>query len=183
MLRMEHDYNIKITRQIQRDAIVMERLTSSPRIINMYGLCGASVTVQPIPYNVEEYVIHGKGMMKPKDLHDEDDVKPQNNYSATEKLEMALEMAESIAELHGFPDGVIVHGDIQLCQWLRNAKNKLVLGDFNRAEIMSWDEKEDIYCTYKNGGSYGNVSINVADSFFSNCPLLMCVLESTVSSS
>jgi thiamine kinase-like enzyme len=44
---------------------------------------------------------------------------------------MAVEMAESIAILHGFKDGVIVHNDIQLRQWLRTREGRLKLGDFN----------------------------------------------------
>jgi serine/threonine protein kinase len=176
MLRMEHNYTIKTTYQIQRDAIIMERLTSSPRIVNIYGHCGSSVTVQTIPYDVEEYVIPGTGMMQQKDLHDEDDVKPQNNFTPSEKLEMALQMAESIADLHGYPGGIIVHGDIQLCQWLRSGKDKLILGDFNRAEIMSWNEKKEMYCTYQAGGSYGNVSVYMTASFGIICALLICGL-------
>ena len=65
-------------------------------------------------------------------------------------------MAESIADLHGFKDGIIVHDDIQLCQWLRTKDGTLKLGDFNRAEVMLWDEKEQKYCTYNNGKGYGN---------------------------
>lgn len=64
---------------------------------------------------------------------------------------MALQMAESIADLHGFKDGVIVHDDIQLCQWLRNRDGKLKLGDFNRARVLQWDRRKQKYCPYNNG--------------------------------
>lgn len=90
---------------VQRDAVVMERLTSSPRIVDIYGHCATSVHVEPVAYEVEEYVVPGSGYMKQKELKDSHDVDPQNDYTATEKLEMALEMAESIAELHGFKVG------------------------------------------------------------------------------
>ena len=156
--RAEHDIGRKTMEKVQRDGIVMERLTSSPRIMNMYGLCGSSIMVQALPYNVEEYVIPGDGYAKQKDLNDKEDVKPRNIFTPTEKLEMALEMAESIADLHGYKGGVIVHDDIQLVQWMRTSQDQLVLGDFNRAEIMNWNEKKGEYCTYENGGAYGNVS-------------------------
>ena len=45
--------------------------------------------------------------MKQKELHDEEELKPQNSYTAEEKLEMALAMAESLAEIHGFRGGVM----------------------------------------------------------------------------
>ena len=51
-----------------------------------------------------------------------------------------------------------VHDDVQLCQWLRNYDGKLKLGDFNRAEIMDYNEKKKEYCVYNNGACYGNVS-------------------------
>ena len=51
-----------------------------------------------------------------------------------------------------------VHDDIQLCQWLRKRDGTLKLGDFNRAEIMDYDEEGGEYCLYNNGHGYGNVS-------------------------
>lgn len=67
-----------------------------------------------------------------------------NNYngvlsSPETKLQVALEIAESLAELHGFAGGVIVHGDVQLGQWLQqeSTNGRLVLGDFNLAKVLS----------------------------------------------
>lgn len=137
----------------------MERLTFSPYIINMYGHCGSSLFVEKVQYEVEEYVIPGDGYIKQKDLDDEKDVNPQNDYTPLEKLQMAIQMAESIAILHGYEGGVIVHDDVQLCQWLRTKDDKLILGDFNRAEIPKYDADEEEYCMYNNGHAYGNVRI------------------------
>jgi serine/threonine protein kinase len=66
-------------------------------------------------------------------------------------------MAEAIAELHGYPNGLIVHDDIQLSQFLFNQnRTRLILNDFNRAEFPLFDEKADDYCRYKNGRGGGN---------------------------
>ena len=157
-LRFKHDFSIKDYFGIQKDALVMERLTSSPRILSMYGHCSMSMLVQPMPYEVEQYVVPGSGMIKQKELEEFNDVKPMNQFNVSEKLGIALEMAESLAVLHGHSEGIIVHDDVQLCQWLRGYDNKLLLGDFNRAEVMEWNEKENRYCRYKNGYVYGNVS-------------------------
>jgi hypothetical protein len=67
-------------------------------------------------------------------------------------------MAESIADLHGYPEGVVVHDDIQLCQWLEHSDGRIKLGDFNRAEMMEWNDTDNSYCKYENGEVNGNVS-------------------------
>ena len=157
LARWKHNKGHSLFMGILRDALVMERLTHSPRIVDIYGHCGYSVSVEAIPHEVEEYIVPGEGMIKQEELHDQDDVNPQNDYTATEKLEMALSMAESIADLHGFEDGLIVHDDIQLCQWLRTEDGSLKLGDFNRATIMNYKEKSGHYCKFKNGPGWGNV--------------------------
>jgi len=51
---------------------------------------------------------------------------------------------------------VIVHDDVQLSQFLYGVDGTLKLNDFNRAEIMLYDENRGEYCRYKNGGGYGN---------------------------
>ena len=78
----------------------------------MYGHCATSVLVEAIPFEVEEYVILGSRYVKQGEARNDH----PNLFSPLEKLEMAVEMAESIAVLHGFKDGVIVHNDIQLRQ-------------------------------------------------------------------
>jgi len=161
----KHEMNYRPLFNARRDAIIMERLTSSDKIVDIFGLCGSSVMVESLPNELENKIVPGGGWMKHEDLKDSDDVDIQNNFTVPEKLYLALEMAESIAVLHGFKDGVIVHDDIQLCQWLRNDSGKLKLGDFNRARVLGWNEKKQEYCSYDNGRGYGNVSL-----------LFMCVV-------
>eukprot|EP00586_Coscinodiscus_wailesii_P018368 CAMPEP_0172497374 /NCGR_PEP_ID=MMETSP1066-20121228/99037_1 /TAXON_ID=671091 /ORGANISM="Coscinodiscus wailesii, Strain CCMP2513" /LENGTH=363 /DNA_ID=CAMNT_0013270107 /DNA_START=655 /DNA_END=1746 /DNA_ORIENTATION=- len=167
-LRFKHKYGANSFENVRKDALVMERLTASPRIANIYGHCGTSVTTERFYEELEEFIVPGEGLIDPKDLHDTDDVKPQNNFTATEKLEMALHMAESLADMHGFEDGIIVHDDVQLCQWLKTADGTMKLNDFNRAEVMLWDESKQTYCKYKNGGGYGQYR---APEEFDNKPL------------
>jgi len=154
MTRYKHDYNYRTFWNTLNDALVMERLTGSPRIVDIFGHCGGTVMVEAMPYEVEEIIIKGEGMAKPEDLPKE--LTSFNDYTVEEKLDIALFMAESLADLHGFRDGVIVHDDVQLCQWLRTKDGKLKLGDFNRAEVMEYNEKNETYCEYYNGSCYGN---------------------------
>jgi serine/threonine protein kinase len=129
-----------------RDAIVMERLTHSPRIVDIYGHCSMTIISEPMPSDVSSDIIPGDGGAKQADLDKLDNVYPQNNLTATQKLEMSLEMAEGLADIHGFEGGVIFHGDIRLDQWLWSRDGRLVLNDFNCAEILDWDEENQRYC-------------------------------------
>jgi serine/threonine protein kinase len=158
----------------------MERLTSSPNIIDIYGHCGASVMVESMPREVEEYIVPGGGWIAQEDLHDSKDVDLQNQFEVSEKLQLALEMAESIAELHGFKDGVIVHDDVQLCQWLRNDQGKLKLGDFNRARVLQWNDEKQEYCKYNNGKSYGNVRMRFVCLFVHSSTTALAPFSNTL---
>ena len=73
----------------------------------MYTHCGTTVWVEAIPTEVQKFVVKGDGQARPSDLHDKLEVQPQNNFTAEEKLEMAMTMAEAIADLHGFQDGIM----------------------------------------------------------------------------
>lgn len=94
------------------DAIVAERLTSSNRIYNIYGTCGVGV--------LSEY--YGKGHIETIAIDEhvhinrtEEAEGPLNSYndlSPLTKLQMSLHMAEALADLHGYPGGVIVHQDV-----------------------------------------------------------------------
>jgi serine/threonine protein kinase len=143
------------------DAIVAERLTASPRIFDIYGLCGYTVLSEFFPHGDMEDILVGEwGYAESDDLDDSDDVNPQNNLTSIEKVTIALHMAEAIADLHSYPGGVIIHADIDPKQFLYNADKSLTkLNDFNRAEWMLWDDEKQDYCRYSNGGGLGNVSI------------------------
>lgn len=135
LFRYKHEMNFKQLETIRKDALVMERLTASPRIVNMYGHCAFSITVEAIDNEMEKFIVPGNGYAQPEDLDDSQDVDPKNGYTVPEKLDIALAMAESLADLHGFSEGVIVHDDVQLCQWLKTRDGVIKLGDFNRAEF------------------------------------------------
>ena len=115
-----------------------------------------STMVEVIPIEFEEASVPGEGFLSHETVekHNANGVVSYNNFTVKEKLQFALEMAESLAELHGFPDGVIVHDDVQPCQWLRTADGHLKLGDFNRATIMQWDMVKGGYCRFNNGQAY-----------------------------
>mmetsp|Transcript_31337 Transcript_31337/g.40537 ORF Transcript_31337/g.40537 Transcript_31337/m.40537 type:complete len:270 (+) Transcript_31337:2-811(+) len=157
-LRYQHKLNEDSFGEIQLEAIIMERMTKSPRIMDLYGHCGFSVSAELVPIEFEERVVPGEGMFTLKEVEErnKNGLRPYNTFTAEDKLGFALEMAESIADLHGYEDGIIVHDDVQLCQWMTTPDGRLKLGDFNRATIMTWDEINGSYCKFANGNAFGN---------------------------
>jgi len=77
-----------------------------------------------------------------------EDVEPGNDYSPEEKLDMALHMAEGLADMHGNPGGVIVNHDISLDQWVVGKDGVIKLNDFNKAKILQWNNEEKQYCKF-----------------------------------
>jgi hypothetical protein len=124
--------------------MVMELLTSSNRIANIYSFCATSSLVEYAPGSIEEYV------MADDDL-DGDDLTPRNEIGAGEKLAMSLEMAKGLAVMHGHSGGVIANVDVQIGQFSRGNDGLIKIIDFNRAEVMLYDEVENEYCKFENG--------------------------------
>lgn len=141
------------------DAIVTERLTWSPRIVDIFGFCGSSMLNEAmVNGDLEKVAVPSKTGRLGHALNDKEHLDVRNNLTATKKLEYSLDMAEAVLVLHSFPDGVIVHDDIQLSQYLLSPGGTLRLNDFNRAEIMLFNEKDQEYCRYRNNPGNGDVS-------------------------
>jgi serine/threonine protein kinase len=153
----EAEFDYEDYEYMRMDGLVGERLTSSPHIADIYGFCALSM--------LSEYFSNGDLESKavpisPRgELHAGQEGYPMNNFTVTEKLHLSLEMVEAVAALHGYKDGVIVHDDIQLPQFLFTNDGRVKLNDFNRAEIMLWNDEDQEYCGYTNGRGHGSVSV------------------------
>ena len=144
-----------------RDALVMERLSSSPHIMDIYDYCGGTVHIEALHDKAEE-VIYGDGRRGSYSYpgherrYDTNKViRSQNNLSPHNKLTMALEMAQSLVNLHNFTEGTIVHNDVAVVQWMIDANGYTKLGDFNRVEFLSRHAKTGKNCEYYSGTVYG----------------------------
>jgi len=152
----EHPFEIEQFGKQNMDALVMERLTGSPLVVDIYGHCGTTVFTEAVSEEIADKMVPGEGAPPIEGLNDTDSVDPQNDFTVEEKLTIGLEMVESLAELHGYKDGIIIHGDVQPTQWLRTSAGVLKINDFNRAANMMYWPTQESYCKYKNGGGYGN---------------------------
>ena len=140
---------------------VIELLSSSPHAIDIYSHCAMSSVIEFAPTEMEEYILPTKGFspkklvrrgIKNNDLEEENKNSPLNDYiSPEEKLEIALEMAKCIAAMHGFEDGAIAHVDVQVGQFFRGKDGRIKIVDYNRAEPLLYDAKNEEYCRWANG--------------------------------
>mmetsp|Transcript_8714 Transcript_8714/g.15290 ORF Transcript_8714/g.15290 Transcript_8714/m.15290 type:complete len:368 (+) Transcript_8714:129-1232(+) len=140
---------------MRKDAMVMEMLSSSPRAIDIYSHCAMSSLIEFAPTDIEEYILPTTGYSPKKFVRrgakNNDLDEPINDHiSPEEKLEIALEMAKCIATMHGFEDGVIAHVDVQVGQFFRGRDGLIKIIDYNRAEPLLYDTKNEKYCKWKN---------------------------------
>jgi hypothetical protein len=100
-------------------------------------------------------IIPGTGRVTQEELDALDNVYPRNNYTVEQKLDMSIEMAEALADMHGYEGGVALHGDTHPEQWLLSKDGRLILNDFNNAEILDYHEPSESYCkTYRDYGGF-----------------------------
>eukprot|EP00977_Amphora_coffeiformis_P000911 scaffold190_cov171-Amphora_coffeaeformis.AAC.36 len=152
------------------DAAVTAAVSPHPLIVDMYGHCALSMFSEAMSRGDLSTValpVYERGHSSKVYLETEE-LTPLNNLDGTTKLEWALQIAESVAVLHNHEKGVIVHDDIRIYQWLITEDNNLKLNDFNRAEIMLYDEEHGRYCKYRNGPCNGS---NRSPEEYMNAPL------------
>ena len=163
-------------RKMSTEAKTMEVLTASPAVSNIYGHCSTTLFVEAaneltfdiVPYDREWQSERGrisherlreKQRREQKELGgdgDEDEPYSMNRFTAEEKLDMALQMAESLAEMHGYSKGVIVNDDVHPDQFLMTDDHRVISNDVNNAIFLDWDFENERYCKYYSsyGGDY-----------------------------
>ena len=159
--------------------MVTERLSSNNRIVDIFGYTGVAMIAEAFSNgDIEDDVVGLHERSYEFNPFLEPEVLPRNNFTASEKLKLALDMVMPVAALHNFKDGVIVHDDIQLSQflWTDETKTAVKLNDFNRAEVMFWDEEHWEYCKYRNGRGHGDVSGFETPVLFLSLTLVSCCL-------
>lgn len=138
LMKGEHDVDSRNMDRHRRDALSMERLTSSPNIVSIYGYCGNTVLTEHLPRGLDTLVYH-------------DGDKKQSETIATRqtplgRLRLALHVARGVAAIHDLPGGPIIHADIQAKQFLVDSQGVVKLNDFNRCRFMSNGTKTGTPC-------------------------------------
>ncbi|KAG7348054.1 protein kinase domain containing protein [Nitzschia inconspicua] len=149
--RYEHDFHERNYDRHRRDAVAMERLTSSPFIMDIYGFCATS--------GVFEFA-DGGSLEDAMFVSSEDDSSVQP-WNAMERLVVSYQVAAALAAVHNYPkNGVpaIAHTDIAPGQYVYSQQaQSFKLQDFNRARFLAWNNKTNLLCTYEVGNNPGTL--------------------------
>ena len=128
--RMVHTFEDDFYDKHRIEAIAMEKLTSSPHVIDVYGFCGQSIMSE---------LADGRTLGKLSD-----------KSSRIERLKIAIDVAEGIADVHeidGKDNATIVHFDINPGNVIV-IHNTLKLNDFNVAHLRKWNLKLEEPCGF-----------------------------------
>jgi len=121
----------------RRDAVAMGRLTNSNHIPNIYASCANAQIVDVSPDgDLEQHV-----------LMEGDD---HRNYTSVEKLTIAVQVAEAIADVH---EAGIAHTDIAPKQFLL-LDGRYQLSDFNRCRFLQ-EQDDGTQCLFRIRNSPG----------------------------
>jgi hypothetical protein len=135
--------------QTQMEALALLQTSSSNRTVDLYGHCGVSVIVEPCESIVVAVSPYERWDPLPdvQEIQRESGRLPVNRYAPEQKLDIAIAMAESIAELHGNSEGVIINHDLGLDQFLVSKVDGMFkMSDMNKARVLYWNPTEGQYC-------------------------------------
>jgi hypothetical protein len=139
-LRMQQDFSFVRSEQMRTEALLLEKFSTSPRFTNIYGYCDTSLLVEiateftdkVVPFDSMHQLERGRISQSSLDsLEKGHTVHSFNNFTSEQKLDMAIQMAEALAEFHGF-DSVIQHNDIHPDNFLITNTGRLVMNDVVR---------------------------------------------------
>jgi serine/threonine protein kinase len=104
----------------------MERLTSSPYIVNEFGFCGESVLTEYAPHS-------GRDFIKNKKLR------------TWERLQIAHDLAAALSDMHSidYPhatNATLTHNDINIANVIQGDHGRIKFNDFNIGVRMRWNQ-------------------------------------------
>ena len=146
-IRWTHDFSERNFDRHRRDAVAMERLTSSPNVMDIYGFCGNS------------------GMFEFADGGDIEDSLWNDNdlkWSSKENLMVSYQLVSGLTDVHEYGEhdiAAIAHADITTSQFVYvREQEQFKLNDFNRCRFMAWNPKTKQQCGFYVGNNPGTVS-------------------------
>ncbi|VEU44137.1 unnamed protein product [Pseudo-nitzschia multistriata] len=148
-MRYTHDYKPRNYDRHRRDAVTMERLTSSTFIVDIYAACGNS--------GLFEYADGGSLDDSVWYNYHHEDGDKEKPWTPQEKVIIGYQAASGLADLHNFAkEGVpaVAHTDIGSTQFVYVDKAGVYkLNDFNRARFLAKNNFTNEICTYEVGNN------------------------------
>jgi serine/threonine protein kinase len=140
IMRGEREIHERNFDRHRRDALTMERLTSSPYIVDIYGFCGNTVLNEFIGETLMDVILD--------DQQGDDAASSPTRKTPEGRVRLALDVAKGVEAIHSIPGGPIVHADIQPGQFLMAADGTVKLNDFNRCRFMTRSTKTGNLCPF-----------------------------------
>ena len=141
-MKRQHDLDRRNLDRHRRDALVMERLTSSPHVVDIHGHCGSSVLSEYIPTTLSSIVETDMFHRKKQPSKLKQPGLPQLTRDTPQgRLALSLQVAYGLYELHnGMGSSPIVHADVTAEQFLVTSDGTIKINDFNRCRFMAHKE-------------------------------------------
>ena len=137
-LRYSHEVTDRNFNRHRRDALVMEKLSPSGHVAQIYSFCGNSI--------FSEYATEGTVS---------DIIWPLSGANCTltsiERLQLAHKVAKAVTTVHMYDSNgtaSVAHTDLTPSQFLVFDKGIIKLNDFNRCRFLAHDNKGQV-CPYK----------------------------------
>ena len=153
LMKSEHEYEMRNMQRHRRDALVMERLSSSHHLVAIYGYCAQAVLTKSISHTLDDVIYtreyEKKKRWKPSGGYqvnppleswmgvDQDGKLLATRETEEGRLKLALGVFRGLKDLH-HGDGKtkewlpVVHADLQAKQYLVDSSSgKVYLNDFN----------------------------------------------------
>jgi serine/threonine protein kinase len=139
LMKQEHEIERRNLDRHRREAVVMERLTSSPYVASIYGHCGTTVMTEFLGATLHTLIKakDDESVRRRWGLDNSTYLLPSTPQG---RLQMALHAARGLQALH---ENSIVHADLQDQQFLLSTHGadgrppRLVLNDFNRCRFVA----------------------------------------------
>ncbi|CAB9507100.1 STYKc [Seminavis robusta] len=150
-LKIDKDFDVSNSHRHRRDALISERLTGSPHILNIYGYCGNSAIYQYAKSGTLYDAIGAKEFRDQK--VDQEAHKKWEQWTSQRKLDVAYQVVSALADLHDIDhDGItsVAHDDFDITQLVSTDEGKTFqLSDFNGAPFVKWDAAKKQTCPFR----------------------------------
>lgn len=146
-LRLDREYLPEYYELHRRDAVAMERLTTSPYVMNIYGHCGNSAITELA------FGENGIDNMYRMAVGLRDNFAP---FVLQTKLQIAAMVAMGLSHVHNVPGDVSKDTQATISHYDFNPRNVIIssdgtpkINDFNCAEFLSWNKHTQEPCGFK----------------------------------
>lgn len=141
VMKSEHPVNPRNFDRHRRDALVMDVLKGSDRIVDVYGFCGNTVLTEYAGITLDDFLFEGWHEVAP--YSERYDLRREDGLG---KVELALDVMRGLNALH---ERGIIHADLQAKQMLLDPVLGVKVNDFNRCRLQPIHDKTGELCKLK----------------------------------